>query len=1227
VTPGIREPHVAGDLYRPVSNIRIEPRNYLGFRASGAYADTPTAVTSTPIYRDSVVVGHRHYFEDYLVIWNPLTAQNAHGTGQSTDQWLNGTDGGAPLLRIPLRIAIEPFNVDVISVLADYDGIHPESDVDGFVENRDFRTIITPGLTPDDPSTLTPGSDDWIWSIDGVRPWDFGIFHPGTGSTNAPMAIDSHNFRAGGDNAHFIIQNSGRFPITGLTRFEWASLDPTRVVCPPGCDEVLSSPSHVCVTVGYTGNLAHPFNVMGPTLFTDRHGFGDGVTIGPGNVVMPNMMTDYIVPYHAGDGPGYTNFRVTPRENLPPGVHTDILFIRNPGGFEIAIPFRIHVEYYDFTFTVEEFDPREHGFNINLSEDIRIIRLQNDSVFSIHQLVKRFLEVPRCPDTNEVLPYYHHVGPRPGQNPPDEVYLSPIMPSRYFNIEGGNFFNSFNHDGYFVDEDGFFVHVYPAENITGIRVPRIGNTMNPDWDNAFTLTPGLNPNDPPVRVPVSVPGEERSLRLTSTISYIPANSAVYLIVRMNPGLDEGHFFEYLHLWNRFHFEAYIPLNFTVMHNQFSLVPRPDFIDFGQIYFGAPTSSFPSPISIELSNMGNTDIRYFTNDAFSVVANAYGIWGDPLPGMGTSRTRPFDITRLLTAGQLGDGNPTFAAHDGRLVIPRRSTVQNALEISVRNFFSDGWGPWGPGMYTATLQINTINEASSPPNYQAGIVEVQVQFEVLPPSAYVQATHIDFERAGVGYTQAMATARQQQITVQNLVPEGGLSGVRYSFYSGGANFNVTGIPFTYISNTPGGGPPYLREYGFIGGSSGHFTIEPALGLEPGTHTAEIDIDFDHSGPDFPTRITLSFIVDPHEGLMSPSAPEWPARPAGYAPAQVPPQRVYIENTGRWPFYIRGAVSVPANFVMTTGPNTTGPIPAGGSAFIYVQPAHGLAVGSYIGPLSVVVGNSGSAAHAVTLMSTLMFTVSEPGISATLYPTPITWPYAGFGYNDREWRTVTITNTGDRGLLNINAAFLGSNFEIYGADSNGSYTITHLAPFVRPNYFDDTDPPVPNVPTTYTIRIRPVTGLNPGTYNDTLRFTAAGMSVTASVGFEVRTPNATLTPVFHSWGETDAGYAMRPLQEFTLTNTGPGRLTNLSGFVSNLNFEIVSHGPETIEEGDTGVWTVRPRLGLVPNRYTAQLEIRGAFEFSITTGDVYEYAARPGLEFVVNPARAIVSPAIRD
>lgn len=78
----------------------------------------------------------------------------------------------------------------------------------------------------------------------------------------------------------------------------------------------------------------------------------------------------------------------------------------------------------------------------------------------------------------------------------------------------------------------------------------------------------------------SIPPEP--LRQTATTSQIPGESEVFLVVHMNPGLDEGHFFEYLHLWNRFHFEQFIPLNFTIMHFfvKFGVVVTSKVVKFG-----------------------------------------------------------------------------------------------------------------------------------------------------------------------------------------------------------------------------------------------------------------------------------------------------------------------------------------------------------------------------------------------------------------------------------------------------------------------------------------------------------------------------------------------------------------------------------------------------------------------------------------------------------------------
>jgi len=106
------------------------------------------------------------------------------------------------------------------------------------------------------------------------------------------------------------------------------------------------------------------------------------------------------------------------------------------------------------------------------------------------------------------------------------------------------------------------------------------------------------------------------------------------------------------------------------------------------------------------------------------------------------------------------------------------------------------------------------------------------------------------------------------------------------------------------------------------------------------------------------------------------------------------------------------------------------------------------------------------------------------------------------------------------------------------------------------------------------------------------------------------------------------MRPTQAFVLHNDGPGRLTNLTGVMSNLNFEIVSPGPTSIEEGQSGTWLVRPVIGLGPSptAYTGNLIITGAHDFRVTTYMLDELNnVLPGLRFTVNPAVASVSPGM--
>jgi hypothetical protein len=251
--------------------------------------------------------------------------------------------------------------------------------------------------------------------------------------------------------------------------------------------------------------------------------------------------------------------------------------------------------------------------------------------------------------------------------------------------------------------------------------------------------------------------------------------------------------------------------------------------------------------------------------------------------------------------------------------------------------------------------------------------------------------------------------------------------------------------------------------------------------------------------------------------------------------------------------------------------------------------------------------------------MFTVGPPGVSAQIVPPVITWEPQGYRYTERDWRRVTITNTGTIPLENTVVQFIsGRYFEILGADANGNYRIDRLIPFANRDALGYED-----YYYSHYIYVRPRIGSVPGSYSDTLQFFRyvgngrMGLLGMSRTYFDVVLASATLYPRYGDWGSTDANYAQRPVIPFTLTNNGPDWLTGLTGILTSPNFEIVTRGPEELAEGESGVWTVRPVIGLVPAIYTAQFIVEGAFGFTTSAA----------LRFQVTPLVATALPQIRN
>ena len=1024
--PGIWETGRGSDM-PPVSNIRVEPRLGLGMYRPGQPA-----------------INVYEQIADYLIIWNPLTSYQK------------------PLMRIPLRMYLHPFDISVFSG-------HVRYYSGSYAWNSGFN---------------------WY----DIDEFCFGVRFPSDRSMEWP--VDEQRNKDGamryGDVKQVIIQNNGAFPLTGLELFSWLSVEEG-------------------------GNPASAaFFVEGLTLFT-------------GDSLNSTTATSRV----EGDN-GRVQVRISPRAHLAPGVHEDTLFIRNIGGIEFAIPVRVEVAEYTIDFSVEEFLPRENGFMIDLAEDTRIITFENRSTFPILAPRRDFMSVPRDGDGNVIIGYDPNT---------DLISLQNPNSGNYFNIEGGQIFDHWNRDGgYRLNPDSSTMLDYNGEPIRfrgGFHVDEFGNYI-------------LEDNQPrPIRA----------------ITVVNPGQVVFFIIRMHEGLGEGHFREYLRVYNEFHFEVLLPLDFTVIRNLFVILSDTIRVDFGTVYFGAGNIGLRETIS--LTNAGNTSLseygpQNFTFDRMSGI----GMW-DPNPvGVGAFLIPPgHHLQNLGPNHSIGVGESRH------------------FSVAVREEVSS----WPPGLYTAILEVRGRDGEAEP-------LHIEFLVRVLEPSADISRNSISFDPAGVGYSAQDVLDREQTITIRNLMqsnaqPVGALTGVSYRLEGPDMSAFVVSAPGTTVNNT------------------GTFSIRPITGLLPGTYTAFLYIDFDHSSSDFNGRVELSFTVMPIQGQVQPTAHVWLPRAQGYSRSEADTFSFTVQNTCTlWPMTISSINLLSgAHFErLSVGAVAGTVIPPQGTAQISIRPMLGLPIGIFNDTL-VVTASAG--AYSITMTAAVYFSVIEPGVSLNISPGSLTWSSVGYGYSERQLMEVRVTNTGDRLLENISAAVIGSNFEVVGTS-----LISQLAPFNRAADYH------PGLPHYAVFTLRPINGLAPGMYNDSVIIStpAHGTFGAVSLYFNVLWPQADTSPLYKTWDSRNANYAPITPQRFSISNVGDGVLTNVRAVLSSANFEFVGssiNDARTVKEGGSTSWYVRPRTGLVPSAYVAYL---------IITAD-HGIEFRLPLSFEVTYAFASVNPTI--
>jgi methionine-rich copper-binding protein CopC len=270
------------------------------------------------------------------------------------------------------------------------------------------------------------------------------------------------------------------------------------------------------------------------------------------------------------------------------------------------------------------------------------------------------------------------------------------------------------------------------------------------------------------------------------------------------------------------------------------------------------------------------------------------------------------------------------------------------------------------------------------------------------------------------------------------------------------------------------------------------------------------------------------------------------------------------------------------------------ANGTAVVSVRPRTGLAVGTYTDTLTIFGSND------VYIEITLSFEVTD-SYMLTSDPEEKDFGSQRYGYEMLNAQEFTLTNTGTGQIANLTAS-LGnaaeSGFEISGALSKNALDANGTA----------------------MVSVWPRTGLAVGTHTDTLTiFGSDGARVEIELSFAVTdTYMLTSDPKENDFGTQQHGYDMLIAQEFTLTNTGTGKITNLTaslGDAAESGFEISSAlSKNSLDANGTATLSVRPRAGLPVGTYTDTLTITGSggthveIELSFAVTDTYMLTSDP-------------------
>ena len=222
---------------------------------------------------------------------------------------------------------------------------------------------------------------------------------------------------------------------------------------------------------------------------------------------------------------------------------------------------------------------------------------------------------------------------------------------------------------------------------------------------------------------------------------------------------------------------------------------------------------------------------------------------------------------------------------------------------------------------------------------------------------------------------------------------------------------------------------------------------------------------------------------------------------------------------------------------------------------------------------------------------------------------------GYSPVAAQQFTISRSGTGTISNLAATLTGANSTSFTISSNLSRTSL------------DRDHP-----TAY-VSVKPNDNLPAGTYSATLQVSngtgGGSTTITASLTFTVTavTYTATLTPASATFTNRDEGYGQQSTLDFTLDNTGTGRITGATATLSSGStyFEFTdSQFSNNINPNDGSKVSVRPKTGLAAGTYNGTLSVTADNGIALSSSLSFTVNA-PNPAISVNPTALAFADAV--